>query len=1016
MSGYPPSKQLDSADQRLAQQNLPDHQNQQPLNPQNVQQNHQNIQHLEPPQIPPPQLVYDQFHLYYASVQQLPASPAYYHPSAMLRASLVGRPVLPMNNMNPSVSATDNFMAANPQPPQPLPPESNYPNFRQSYPVYGNVHAAHKETPPISQKSLAQDDLRTDSETPVKIELLGKVAHRKTAYSRKRSLTACDTCRQKKSKCDNVRPRCGACTHAGNANCRYRADDPASDLLAYDPASLNILLKLDQILDELKVTQPAKKQKIQKRPHFFQHCQWDMSVTLMLRWTYLHKVLGTTPDEVARQTRRLVRNYEDVNVALDLPRSFQERFVACSALERLLYSEFSTFCNSFFVNCHTKVPCLDRVTLLESVEVYTVMKRADPSLSFTSMLEEFVELGENEVPQSYVNSIAKFNIQDSAVRRRAYRHCCESIPVLLVICAIGALSTPIRLDNLEVFSSSLEERSSLDFCCTDLQGAEHIIPRDRIKLSNMFITYAVFISTTFPTSLKPNSLVAVEYHILLSQYNMYIMNPLKAHREIVLASTEMMYFLEKEKLRADDSDGLPDYALNDKRSVVDRLFWTCLKLECEFRAELSPYVPLSGITLMAPPSLFLKIPEPLLEDDHLSECIKLSNRFDDNNSWFFFLTEIAVRKVDNKLFDEIYSAEGSKNMMWDRPDFAERTAWSVLIKYLNQYNGIISALSPRIRNFVLLEVNVEQIYASMKRRADKKNQRGDIEENIFDNLDDFLIDDDLLLRAQSESIMFIKTRILVSKLALFRPLIYLILEDKIPLLEVVEAAASVLPSLQISQSEQTILHDQPDSPLQSKSSSSTNNDSSQVESSHSSSNFATNFIDGEMSYFDITNAPFFYQKRYPDDDFSDLIEYTDGCDEFDENFIHIKDFPAARKRLLRVLVRNMITLPKLNIPKIGLHRHAGSWYYLRNLFFGVILQFLLFKKVQEAIMNMMRSNSLPGDPQQGGEIMEALNLVFSRVTVAASLEHALLILNYWKAERKDCEVYAEYIQMCLDKL
>ena len=50
-------------------------------------------------------------------------------------------------------------------------------------------------------------------------------------YPRKRALTACDTCRLKKIKCDNVRPRCGSCIKNGNLNCHYRTDDQQKIIL-----------------------------------------------------------------------------------------------------------------------------------------------------------------------------------------------------------------------------------------------------------------------------------------------------------------------------------------------------------------------------------------------------------------------------------------------------------------------------------------------------------------------------------------------------------------------------------------------------------------------------------------------------------------------------------------------------------------------------------------------------------------------------------------------------------------
>lgn len=67
------------------------------------------------------------------------------------------------------------------------------------------------------------------------------------AYPRKRAVAACQTCRSRKTKCDNRRPACSFCERAG-ATCIYST----SDLSAYDPASLAILDRLDQLEHSLK--------------------------------------------------------------------------------------------------------------------------------------------------------------------------------------------------------------------------------------------------------------------------------------------------------------------------------------------------------------------------------------------------------------------------------------------------------------------------------------------------------------------------------------------------------------------------------------------------------------------------------------------------------------------------------------------------------------------------------------------------------------------------------------------
>ncbi|GFF56926.1 oleate-activated transcription factor 1 [Aspergillus udagawae] len=62
------------------------------------------------------------------------------------------------------------------------------------------------------------------------------------AYPRKRAVTACQVCRARRTKCDNLKPSCSFCLKVG-AKC---IQSPV-DLSSYDPASIKILERLDEI-------------------------------------------------------------------------------------------------------------------------------------------------------------------------------------------------------------------------------------------------------------------------------------------------------------------------------------------------------------------------------------------------------------------------------------------------------------------------------------------------------------------------------------------------------------------------------------------------------------------------------------------------------------------------------------------------------------------------------------------------------------------------------------------------
>lgn len=854
-----------------------------------------------------------------------------------------------------------------------------------------------------------------------------------STYPRKRALTACDTCRLKKVKCDNVRPRCGACAKNGNNNCHYRTDDQVNDYSSFDPASLNILSKLDLILSSIKQLNPLKnlltpeemddvKPSIPRKYNIkFDKCIWDMSMTSIFKWNFMKKSIDQTDSEVSSITSNLIKSYNHTNSAIP-KQGINHRMRNWELIEDILLKHFSVFINSFFLNCHTKIPVLNVLELLESIEIYNLMKKYDPSLSFPRILQDFdPENFEENLPSFYYESLKKFNIKDTKQRRLNFRNLCLSVPLILVICCLGIISTPIQLNNVGLFLNSLEERDSLLIGCLpsdnlpDGLGSEN---KTRFLMSQLVLNYSQMIAMLYPWALQDNTLISVEYYILMNQYNLLIMNPLKAYDNIAKACHSMMFFLEMSKNAQNNGEDDEVYIFDtdedpNSKEIIDRLFWTCLKLESELRVELSPHVSLSGITQVVPPSSFPKIPDPIVDSEgkYSEESLKLAKKYDDHYSWYYFLTEVAVRKVDNSMFDEMFSYGEDKLRLINDDNFVNFDMWKIFIKYLNQYNGIINSLSPKIRKFVLQEVNVEQIYMSMKKKQTKKHANIKEDFDIFDTLDDFLIDDDLLLRAQSESIMFIKTRIVTSKLVLFRSIIYLILEDKVDFQELMMAAMSIIPAIK-SQSELGVFNESGASPAFSSGS------GDSLGNNELSSNDSNSQMEMDMDYYELLNAPQFYQKQFPDEDFSNLMEPDDSI----PNDFKLTDVKQARSKILKVFVQNLISIPKLNIPKLGAHRHPGSWYYLRNTLIGSLYMFLLYKKIQEMVAAaatneafIQQINSIPSGPSLP-EIMEMVNLMILKQSVKATLEHALVIYNYWKKESPDCQIYYDYIQQCLDHL
>lgn len=887
-------------------------------------------------------------------------------------------------------------------------------------------------------------------------------------YPRKRAVTACDTCRLKKTKCDNVRPQCGSCIRNGNRNCQYSTDDQLNDYSSYDPASLNILTKLDVILKDLNqikasasvcgynndTEKVAASTSDHKVPHSDSHkigkdcqyddCIWDMSVTSVINWNIFKQNLHVTQDEVETIKKKLLNLYDRNNFVLhakaENPSSLKEKTDDFRIVEQLLMANFTSVINSFFVNMHTKLPILNVCEFFTVLELYQFLYSKMQNFSIPKLLELFEKEALPQLIVQVYNDL-KMELNDWEIDK--LKLLVEFIPLILVISALGVSAIPVHLDNLTTFKNSMDEAASTAIGCLSgekcFDGISTTLTSNRANIAYKLLTYSQFLLQMFPFIMKENTIRSTQYYLLVSQLHLQNNNPLFAHKFIVIASRNIMYYLQKTKYNATDND-------NEKKDVLDRVFWTCLKLECELNIELSPFVSLSGIHRFSPPTLFPKVPEPLNNDakgKYSGSALRLTEKYDDQYTWYYFLTEIAVRKVENKMLDDFYSLESTLHHTWDLEKFAAETVWTDFVKYLNQYNGILNSLTPEIRYFVLQEIDVDFVYKRIKKKYDRKQANGskdksmpprdesvELYTDMFDNLDDFLIDDDLLLRAQSESIMYIKTRVLASKLLLFRPLVYLILEDKIPLLELVTAASSVINNAVVS--EPALLESNLgfETPV-----------SSTASNTMADSNDFSSAFEIDLDFFNLNNAPLFYQKQYPDEDFSSLIEYTrcstddptqTGTD--DEANFRIKDMAAARSKILRIFFQNLISIPKLNIPRLACHRHPGSWFYIRNLFIGSVMQYLMFRKIQQVLLAASSSKEIQTlmlqsmrDNNEGGssteapaksfdDIVQMISNVISEESIVANLEHLKIVFEYWKEEMSDCAIYQELMTRMLDEL
>ena len=174
------------------------------------------------------------------------------------------------------------------------------------------------------------------------------------AYPRKRAITACQVCRARRTKCDNLKPTCSFCLKSG-AQCIQSS----TDLSSFDPASLRILDRLDE-LERLMLGSSAASVTVESGPSPTVHDDVYETVTTgrhqsgvvlpqsigeILRWDELSGVVGErsleardSPGNMKTQRTATYSGNWDAEVSAQVA---------------------SNYLDSFLDNVHVKNPILD---------------------------------------------------------------------------------------------------------------------------------------------------------------------------------------------------------------------------------------------------------------------------------------------------------------------------------------------------------------------------------------------------------------------------------------------------------------------------------------------------------------------------------------------------------------------------------------------------------------------------------------------------------------------------------
>ena len=226
-----------------------------------------------------------------------------------------------------------------------------------------------------------------------------------SAYPRKRAVAACQTCRARKTKCDNRRPVCSFCESVG-ATCIYSA----YDLSAYDPASLAILDRLSQLEDSLKA-----------------HISMGLSASPM-------SVMTTSPGTV--RSNPVESNVEDVSPSLSASHidsiSRQDARPLSDTVEHVL--QWSVFGDRFGEHA-------ELLQILRASLPLKPSRNADFDLDTDTCKQLLHRCLEHVLSKNPV-------LEEDSLRKTMYGVCMNGIGwdaescLVLLVCALGSIASP----------------------------------------------------------------------------------------------------------------------------------------------------------------------------------------------------------------------------------------------------------------------------------------------------------------------------------------------------------------------------------------------------------------------------------------------------------------------------------------------------------------------------------------------------------------------------------------------
>ncbi|OTA68009.1 hypothetical protein K449DRAFT_324441 [Hypoxylon sp. EC38] len=425
---------------------------------------------------------------------------------------------------------------------------------------------------------------------------------------RRRNLTSCLLCRRRKTKCDNKRPSCGYCLLHG-ADCTY-PDAPI------DPTrlGLGIGLRALQAAPQEDVPNSVLLDRINHAVNLLENLRSSTSISGSSGGPTSLPTQLTTLDPLNHQATGFSAESaftDDGFGRLEVPETAARTSACESVLQWPILRDFNTGeqITSFPLQAAACEPSIGqrRQSPLDQDAIWPLCQR------FLVLIH------------------VKNPVLDVSEFKRYARAAAEYGPgwdgpgcLVLLACALACLTKPYDPAQARSVGDNRDDHHSSPSSPDETTEANG---------------EAFFNAAQRRLGLLPNTLIAIQCTYFAGLYEKFVIRPLDAWHRLQSACVRFQALLYAKALSSNTGGREEQRA----RHIEQRLYWSCVKAECELRAELQ--LPASGLLRFKYPDLFPAFPAS--DPDNYSVL-------EEERSWLYYLAEISLRSIMNRVLADLY--------------------------------------------------------------------------------------------------------------------------------------------------------------------------------------------------------------------------------------------------------------------------------------------------------------------------------------------------------------------------